>query len=476
MRVAGGEQLAAAAEQLVGVGVDRVPPAESGERAARLAVGLLSLLQNGHDRASDPGGSMVAAAPFRGLRFDPAVVGDPGLVTAPPYDVITPAARAAYEAMSPYNMVRLILARPGADGQDRYRPAAELLASWRAEGALRLDATPSLYVYEETYTLHGERRVQRGVLASVTLDETSTWVLPHERTMAAPVADRLRLLEATGANLSPVFGVYAGAGRPAAVLDAVTGSPPALDCVDDAGIGHRLWPVSDPERVAAWCELLADRQVLIADGHHRYRTSLAYRDAMRATRPGEGPWDELLMLLVDADLHGPAVLPIHRLLAGLDGDAVLAGLEGDFEARPAGSPAEAEALLGSLPVDAVGFGLYAGARTWLLVARDPAALAAEAGRARRMLDVEVLHGPVLSKRLAVSDFEHRVGYEHDLAQAVRRVDEGAFASLVVVRPARFAEVAAVAAGGEILPQKTTYFYPKPRDGMVLRALDAEASP
>jgi uncharacterized protein (DUF1015 family) len=417
---------------------------------------------------------MVAAAPFRGLRFNPAVVGDPGLVTAPPYDVITPQARAALEAMSPYNMVRVILARPGAAGQDRYRPAAELLGRWRAEGALRLDTAPSLYVYEETYSLRGERRVQRGVLASVTLDDTSTWVLPHERTMTAPVADRLRLLEATGVNLSPVFGVYAGAGRPGAVLDGVTGGLPAVDYVDDAGVGHRLWQVGDPERIAAWCELLADRQVLIADGHHRYRTSLAYRDTMRATRPGDGPWDELLMLLVDADLHGPAVLPIHRLLAGVDGGQVLAGLEGDFDARPVGSPAEAAALLGSLPADAVGFGVYAGGRTWLLVARDPAALAAEAGRARRMLDVEVLHGPVLSKRLAVSDFEHRVAYEHDLAQAVGRVQEGAFASLVIVRPARFADVAAVAAAGEILPQKTTYFYPKPRDGMVLRALDAEA--
>jgi uncharacterized protein (DUF1015 family) len=233
--------------------------------------------------------------------------------------------------------------------------------------------------------------------------------------------------------------------------------------------------VSDPERIAAWCELLADLRVLIADGHHRYRTSLAYRDAMRATHPGRGPWEELLMLLVDADSHGPAVLPIHRLLAGLDGDAVLAGLDGDFDARPVGSPAEAEALLEALPADAVGFGLYAGGRSWLLVARDPDALAAEAGRARRLLDVEVLHGPVLSKRLAVNDFEHRVAYEHDLAHAVSRVDEGGFASLIVVRPARFADVAAVAAAGEVLPQKTTYFSPKPRDGLVLRPLDAEAS-
>jgi uncharacterized protein (DUF1015 family) len=431
---------------------------------------------------------MVAAAPFRGLRFDPAVVGDLALVTAPPYDVISLEARDAYEAMSPYNMVRLILARPVGPGAgaaspnplgpgqagDPYRPVAELLAAWRAEGALRLDSSPCLYVYEETYQLRGARRVQRGVLASVTLDDSGTSVVPHERTMAAPVADRLRLLEATGVNLSPVFGVYAGGGGPAAVLDDVTGSPPALDCVDETGVGHRLWAVSDPDRIAAWRERMGAQRVLIADGHHRYRTSLAYRDAMRAAGGGRpGPWDELLMFLVDADLHGPAVLAIHRLLADVDGEAVLAGLDGDFDARPLGSAAEAEEQLGRLPDDAVGFGLYAGGRSWLLAARDPAALAAEAGRDRRMLDVEVLHGPVLSKRLGVSDFEGRVAYESDLATAVGRVDRGAAASLVVLRPARFATVASIAAGGETLPQKTTYFHPKPRDGLVLRPLAQE---
>jgi uncharacterized protein (DUF1015 family) len=445
---------------------------------------------------------MVAAAPFRGLRFDPAVVGDQAQVTAPPYDVISPEAREAYAAMSPYNVVRLILARPGSaegpeaapDGPADYREVAELLATWQADGVLRRDMSPCLYVYEETYELRGRRLAQRGVLASVALDDTGTWVVPHERTMAGPVADRLRLLEATGVNLSPVFGVYAGGGGPAAVLDGVTATEPALDCVDETGVRHRLWAVADPVTIAAWRERMAAQRVLIADGHHRYRTSLAYRDAMRAraggghggagagdlpgrtAQPdgGAGPWDELLMFLVDADLHGPAVLAIHRLLADLDGATVLAGLDGDFEARPAGSPAEAEALLGRLPDEAVAFGLYAGGRSWLLVARDPAALAAEAGRDRRMLDVEVLHGPVLSKRLGVSDFEGRVAYESDLAAAAARVDEGAAASLVILRPARFGAVAAIAAGGETLPQKTTFFYPKPRDGLVMRPLEAEA--
>jgi uncharacterized protein (DUF1015 family) len=422
---------------------------------------------------------MVAAAPFRGLRFDPDVVGEHAQVTTPPYDVISPEARDAFEAMSPYNVVRLILARPGPgeDGQEGpdaagYRHVAGLLAAWQAEGALRRDSSPCLYVYEERYELRGEPRVQRGVLASVALDDSGTWVVPHERTMAGPVADRLRLLEATGTNLSPVFGVYAGGGGPAEVLDEVTAARPALDCVDETGVRHRLWVVADPDRIAAWRRRMASQRVLIADGHHRYRTSLAYRDAMRAANGGRpGPWDELLMFLVDADLHGPAVLAIHRLLADVDGATVLAGLEGDFDARPAGSPAEAEAQLGRLPADAVAFGLYAGGRSWLLVARDPAALAAEAGRDRRMLDVEVLHGPVLSKRLGVSDFEGRVAYESDLAAAVAKVDDGRAASLVVLRPARFSAVAEIAAGGETLPQKTTFFHPKPRDGLVLRPLE-----
>jgi uncharacterized protein (DUF1015 family) len=415
---------------------------------------------------------MVVAAPFRGLRFDPDVVGDPGAVTAPPYDVITPAARDAYEAQSPYNVVRLILARGEGKGPGRYRPVAELMSAWHDQGALVLDPLPALYLYEEAYELRGQPRVQRGVLASVALDDTATWVLPHERTMAGPVSDRLALLEATRANLSPVFGVYAAAGRTAAVVDDLTATPPAVDCVDEAGVRHRLWPVTDPERIAAWCGLLADHRVLIADGHHRYRTSLAYRDAMRAAGPG--PWDEVLMFLVDADLHGPSIQPIHRLLVGLPAHALLDAIAEDFEARPAGGLAELEAALASLPAEVTGFGLVGGGSSWLLVAGDQAALEAEVGTGRHPLDAEVLHGPVLAKRLGVTDFEGQVLYENDLAEAAAQLERGAAASLVVLRPTPFAQVVAVAQNGGTLPQKTTFFYPKPRDGLVLRPLDPDA--
>jgi uncharacterized protein (DUF1015 family) len=416
---------------------------------------------------------VVAAGPFRGLRFDPAVVGDPGAVTAPPYDVIAADARGAYEASSPWNVVRLILPRGGRDDPDRYRHVPELIGAWRDEGALLLEPAPALYLYEEAYALRGERRLQRGVLATVTLDDSGGDILPHERTMAGPVRDRLRLLEASRANLSPLFGVYAGGGAAAAVLDDLAVRRPAVECVDETGVGHRLWPVTDPRRIAAWRERFAGQQLLIADGHHRYQASLRYRDAMRAVEPGRrhAPWDQVLMFLVDADQHGPSILPVHRRLAGLAAPAVVAALADDFEVRDAAGLGELEAALAALPAASTAFGLYGEGRSRLLVARDPAALAAETGLARAPLDVEVLHGPVLAKRLGVTDFEGRVAYEGDLAGAARRADAAGPASVVVLRAVAFQRVVAIARDGGTLPQKTTSFYPKPRDGLVLRPLE-----
>jgi hypothetical protein len=348
---------------------------------------------------------------------------------------------------------------------------AALLARWQADGVLRRDTSTCLYVYEEIYQLRGTRRVQRGVLASVALDDTGTWVVPHERTMAAPVADRLRLLEATEVNLSPVFGVYAGAGGPAAVLDGVTATEPALDCADETGVRHRLWVVADPDRIAAWRERMAPQRVLIADGHHRYRTSLAYRDASagRQRRPARGPGTSSSCSWSTPTCTARRSWPSTGCWPTGRRDG--AGRPRGRLRRPAAaSPAEAERRLGGLLEEAVAFGLYSGGRSWLLVARDPAGLAAEAGRDRRMLDVEVLHGPVLSKRLGVSDFEGRVGYESDLAAAVAAVDQGAAASLLILRPARFG------AGGRDRRRRRD---PAPEDDVLLpqasRRVGAEAT-
>lgn len=431
---------------------------------------------------------MVAVAPFRGLRFDPAVTGDLGLVLTPPFDVITPQLRGEYERRSRHNVIRL---SPGSGGRGdvpddpgQYDQVAKLLAAWREEGALRPDPGPSLYLYEEVYRVRGERRVQRGMLACVELDGSGRWVLPHEGTLAPLVAERLRLLAATRANLSPVFVLYAGGARGAALLDGIAADPPVIDVVDPTGIGHRVWPVGDPALIAAWRALLAPEQVLIADGHHRWRAALAYRDAMRRRQPDGGagaaaapvgPWEWILAYLVDADDAGPAILANHRLLEGVSGGTVLAALAADFEAVPLGSAAEIEDRLAALPRETVAFGLYAPGQSWLLVARDPAALAAETGLDRRPLDVEVLHGPVLARRLGVrDDGRQAVAYGADLAIAAERVDRnGGCSSLLALRPAPFREVLAIARAGETLPPKTTFFHPKPRDGLVLRPLEPE---
>lgn len=422
---------------------------------------------------------MVAAAPFRGLRFDPAVVGDPGSVIVPPYDVITPEARDAYEAANPYNVVRLSLSRDGRYDADRYQHAAKLLESWSAEGALVLDPLPSLYLYEQDYQVGDEQRVQRGVMASITLDDTGTEILPHEGTMPGPVADRLRLLEATRANLSPIYALYSGAGRAAGAIEHVMTTEPAVDAIDEAGLRHRLWPISDPDTIAHWAGLMAGQRVVIADGHHRYRTGLAYRDERRRAgadgSPGlPAPWEQTLMLLVDMDQHGPTVLPMHRLLAGVHAETVAARLADDFEISPVATPAELEERLDREPADRLAFGLYGDGASRLLVARDTGALRERAGLDHPPLDVEVLHRVVLHGLLGVADQEGQVAFSSDLAAGCRQVDRGEFASLVALRPAPFDGVVEVAERGHILPPKTTFFHPKPRDGLVLRPLHPAA--
>jgi uncharacterized protein (DUF1015 family) len=180
------------------------------------------------------------------------------------------------------------------------------------------------------------------------------------------------------------------------------------------------------------------------------------------------------MLLVDIDQQGPSVLPVHRLLAGVPAEAVLERLRPEFEIAPVTTPSELEARLEAEPRDRIAFGLYGAGRSWVLIARDPGALRSATGADHPPLDVEVLHRTVLERMLGVRDPEHQVAYSNNLAAACRQVDEGEFSSLVALRPAPFAGVIEVAQRGRILPPKTTYFHPKPRDGLVLRPLHPEA--
>ncbi|MFN2613858.1 MAG: DUF1015 family protein [Actinomycetota bacterium] len=411
---------------------------------------------------------MAEIAPFEALRFDPAAVGELADVVAPPYDVISPSQRDALESWSPYNVVRLILPRDaaGGDGPGRYGRARAQLDEWRANGIVRPDDEPSLTVYEQRYTIGGVSRVQRGLLAAVVLEG----LLPHERTYDDIVADRLDLLRATETNLDPIFCVYDG--QDAAAHDAVervcAREPLARFVTEDDGIEHLVWKMTDAEPVA---RALEKATLVIADGHHRWRTALRYRDERRAV-DGPGPWDAQMMFLVDASRWGPALLPIHRVLEGLDADDVLPKLRAvfDIEDAPHDDPEALAASLGERRAGGIRtFAMFDARGAWFLTLKDPAAereaMPADRSEAWRDLDVAVLHHLVFDRLLGGLS----AGFAHSATEAAHHARAGGGLAFLLA-PMPFDAVRAVAETGEAMPQKSTYFVPKPKTGIALRSL------
>jgi uncharacterized protein (DUF1015 family) len=429
--------------------------------------------------------------PFRALRYDPATIADLALVVAPPYDVIDAAEEARLLERHPANVVRLDKPseQPGDEADDRYRRAARTLAGWRSDGTFRKDPHPSLYVYEQAYVVPGTdvTRTQRGFFGRLRLhafDEGA--VLPHERTMSGPKEDRYKLLRATGVNTSPVVAVYDDPpGTGARVLDAVTARAADVDLTDDDGVRHRLWAIeADGEGAAAVAPLLeaaSHGPVTIADGHHRYETALRYRDERRMSRSCEEDpaFDYILTLFVDVATEPLTILPTHRIVRGLGDDgaaALIARLEDLFEVERDVDPAALRERYEAAGLARGGdgrFGLWTRAGGALLTARREAfaALLPEGGAALRSLDVTLL-GAAL-ERLAAVDSEAvaagAIEYTKSATEAIERVEaglDGADAAFLL-EPTPVAAVLAVAADGDVMPQKSTYFYPKALTGLVI---------
>ncbi len=392
---------------------------------------------------------MSRVFPFIGLLFDGERVGSLDLVTTPPYDVISPAERRRFQVLSPYNVIRLELGedRPGDDAQDtKYRRAAEELRRWRADGVLRPTDEPAYFAYEMRFRLHGCPRRVRGIVAAVELEDWGGSILPHERTMAAPVEDRLRLMRAARANLSCIQAVFPGPiPELADALGAIAARTADAVSVDEAGVEHRLWVVSPGELdPAPW---LAGQSLMIADGHHRYTMSLRFRDEMRE-RHGPGPWDRVMMLLVDGALEDPPVLPYHRILTegdpGETGERVL----------------DLHEILDEIDDERLAYGLVMldrGVPSYHVVrmaAGDPPTVCA-------------LHRGPLAGR------DEHLRFTHDAAEAEEAVRHGEARAAYILPPTTAARIRAVVERGERLPQKSTFFWPKPRSGMVIRALDAD---
>lgn len=437
----------------------------------------------------------LSLAPFRALRYaiGPDRLGD---VLCPPYDVIDADERLRLLDADEHNAVALVLPVPpgqatepeaahvggagAAPADDPYQHAARLLTDWTADGVLRVDDLPALYVYEMRTEADdsGAAVVTRGLLGALELRNPADGViLPHENTMAGPVADRLALMEATDANLEPIYLVYDGGGPASQVVADVDDAEAVATAQTPDGALHRLWAIVDPRAHEAVAGDLSLRRALIADGHHRYAT---YRQLQHERREsaGPGPWDRGLALLVDTSAYGPEVHPIHRVVAGLDFAAAVRGAADRLSATPFDSYAEAVTEL-----DNAGPGFHAvitdGARAALL--GPPSSDLIDAHRdhdepaALLDLDVTILHRVVIGDVWGVTDDEASVRYAHSVAEAIGLARE-LHGIAVVLRATPVDAVAAVAAAGARMPRKSTLFTPKPASGMVIRRFADQVAP
>lgn len=434
---------------------------------------------------------MPTLRPFRALRYDPAAVGDLADVISPPYDVISPELQARLIGRHPRNSVRLDLppSQPGDGPDDRYRRAAAAFVSWRTDGTLRKDLTPSLYVYELAYRLPGDarQRVQRGFFARLTLEPfgPGSGVLAHERTLGGPKADRLALLSATGANFSPVVGLYRSPhGESGAILEAITATEADESVVDDDGVRHRVWVVpagargdgGPVDRLIAMAEV---GPIVIADGHHRYATALEYRDGRGARRActEDPPYETIFVLLFDLAATELTILPTHRVVDGEPtGEALMSALSALFEIdrlasgedligafSPSAPSSDADATRARIGVWSAGLAA--------ILRPLPGALDAlldrQATRATRTLGVTVLETALLAiyglDQAAIARGE-RVRYVKGAADAVGAA--GPSGTAFLLDPTRATDVVRVAQAGELMPQKSTYFSPKPVTGLL----------
>jgi uncharacterized protein (DUF1015 family) len=413
---------------------------------------------------------MADVQPFRALHYDLDRVGGLQSVVAPPYDVIDAAQRADLLSRSPYNVVEIDLPE-AVDGGDPYAHAADVFAQWQRDGVLVRDDEPALWALEQRYTgPDGQQRTRHGFLARVKVEDYGPGrIRPHERTHPGPKEDRLRLTRATHANLSPIFSLYDDPQEAAwGALAPHLQSEPWSEVTDEDGTIHRLWRVPDPDAHAAVANALAPAELLIADGHHRYETARVYQQ--------EGGAGHVLMCLVALQDPGLTVFPTHRLLTRIDNrEALRDTIQRDFEVEPVQD--DALEPTGNGPVR-LGYLDAHHRRPLMLTLRDPAiAAAALPGKPEpyRHLDTAVLEAVVLKGALGMSedDISHLNGldYARDYDQARERVESGQAEAAFFMRATPVEQVRDVAATGESMPPKSTYFFPKVLTGMVFNPLD-----
>src|SRR5215472_343577 len=448
---------------------------------------------------------MAYIVPFRALRYDPQRV-SPSAVITQPYDKISPQMQDGYYAASPYNLVRLILGkREDQDDEKRnvYSRAAEFFRDWRRRGVFLQEQEPSLYAYSQAFTIPGTTKPgeRRGFIALGRVEDyNANVVYRHEQTLAKPKADRLDLLRATRAHFGQIFMLYSDAGEIDALL--TQNAPPLTELTDEYGVINRIWKVSDHGLIELVRAKMRDKKLIIADGHHRYETALNYRNERRAQveqpvgapreRTGGGllrsveaedsPYELAMMTFVNMNSPGLVILPTHRVVHGLtsfDPETFQIGARKYFnveEADPSVDAARATAILREAGHVGTTFIAATANRMFLLhTPKAPAAMFGNLSIRQQFLDVVQLHKVLLEGVLALSEESIRnqqnLAYVRDAGEALTAVRNGKANIAFLMNPCRMQQVSDVAFAGEVLPQKSTDFFPKLLSGLTIYALE-----
>jgi uncharacterized protein (DUF1015 family) len=441
---------------------------------------------------------MAIISPFRAWRYNPELVSVQQTVTQP-YDKIIPAMQDRYYDASPYSLVRIILGKrlpEDNDSENVYTRSAASFQNWRQASVLRHDSEPSLYLYSQTFTVPGTNTLaeRRGFIALGRIEEYSAQVVfRHEQTLAKPKADRLDLLRATRAHFGQIFMLYNGAGKVDALLNSAANqnkdknSNADIEVTDEYGVAHRVWKISNADTLASVREQMKDKKLIIADGHHRYETALAYRNQRRANAETgsaiPAPYDWVMMTFVDMDRPGLVILPTHRLAFGLP---TFSPVQFPAEARKYFNVEEVDAGINAARATAIlqqaghaGTALLAITKERAFLLHTPKVIGTplfgNLSLRQQSLDVVQLHKCLIEGVLQISEDavrnQENVSYCREAAEALAQVQSGKVQVAFLMNPARMEQVRDIAFAGEVLPQKSTDFYPKLLSGLTIYALD-----
>jgi len=422
---------------------------------------------------------MTDVKPLKGFLYDPHKAKQLKNVVAPPYDIISPEYRDRLYKVSPYNVIRLILGKEsGKDNSsnNKYTRARANMDAWIKGGILAQDEIPSLYVYRQIYDDEGKKRSRVGFIGLMRIEDPSKkGILPHEHTLAKPKQDRMKLIKEVKANLSPIFSLYRDKTNTISrILDRVViKDKPAVD-FEFEKIRHTLWRLSDASAIGRITRAFKKERVVIADGHHRYEVARQYKELMKLRGHGPRNSDHVMMYFTDIKRDDNVLIfATHRLLKGIrqmDADTIIEKVSPFFNVKKFGS---LKALMDALAKNSKlpAFGIYQGGNTYLLIALKPKvslgrAIEGDQSLEWKKLDVAVLHRLVIKKLLSLDDSEDKIKYVRDARQTAELVRSGDYDIAFFLNPTKASQVKDVAERGDMMPQKSTYFYPKLVTGLV----------